>query len=74
MEQFKEEPQLTLLHCVWNYPAKFEDINLKTIKTMKMTFHLSVELSDHTLGISVPIVTFALGACIIGKHLPWIEN
>jgi N-acetylneuraminate synthase/N,N'-diacetyllegionaminate synthase len=60
--------EVVLLHCVSNYPARVEEINLKAIVTMKRAFKVPVGLSDHTLGILVPVVAVALGACVIEKH------
>lgn len=61
--------QIALLKCTSAYPAPLEEINLKTIPNLADTFKTVVGLSDHTLGISVPIASVALGACIIEKHL-----
>lgn len=61
--------QIALLKCTSAYPAPLEEINLKTIPNLANTFKAVVGLSDHTLGISVPIASVALGACIIEKHL-----
>jgi N-acetylneuraminate synthase len=44
-------------------------MNLRTIPHLAEAFHVPVGLSDHTLGIAVPIAAVALGACIIEKHL-----
>jgi pseudaminic acid synthase len=60
--------QVILLKCTSSYPAKIEDSNLNTIHNMKETFGVEVGLSDHTLGITVPIVSVALGAKVIEKH------
>ncbi len=60
--------QIALLKCTSTYPAKIEDANLKTIPNMKETFGVEVGLSDHTLGITAPVVAVALGAKIIEKH------
>lgn len=60
--------EIVLLHCVTSYPAKIEDINLNVMATLRNTFGLPVGLSDHTVGISVPIAAVALGACVIEKH------
>lgn len=35
---------------------------------MEETFNKVVRLSDHTLGISVPIVAVALGSCMVEKN------
>ncbi len=59
---------LTLLHCTSNYPAAFQDVNLKAMQTLACEFNLPVGYSDHTLGILVPTVAVGLGACIIEKH------
>lgn len=60
--------QIALLKCTSSYPAPLESINLNTIPNIRSTFQTIVGLSDHTLGISVPIASVALGAKIIEKH------
>lgn len=60
--------QIILLKCTSSYPAKIEDANLNTIPNMKETFSVEVGLSDHTLGITVPVVSVVLGARVIEKH------
>lgn len=60
--------QIALLKCTSAYPSPLEEVNLKTIPNMIETFKTIVGLSDHTLGISVPVAAVALGAKIIEKH------
>jgi N-acetylneuraminate synthase len=60
--------QLALLHCTSAYPAGAEEMNLKTIPHLAEALGVPVGLSDHTLGISVPVAAVALGACIVEKH------
>lgn len=59
---------LALLKCTSAYPAPAEEMNLRTIPHMAEAFQVPVGLSDHTLGITVPVTAVALGACIIEKH------
>lgn len=61
--------QLALLKCTSAYPAPPEEINLRTIPHLSEAFGVPAGLSDHTLGIAVPVAAVALGACIIEKHL-----
>ena len=60
--------QLALLKCTSAYPARPEDMNLDTIAHLGRAFNVPAGLSDHTLGIAVPVTAVALGACIIEKH------
>ena len=60
---------VALLKCTSAYPAMPEEMNLRTIPHLASTFGFPVGLSDHTLGIVVPVVAVTLGACIIEKHL-----
>jgi len=60
--------QIALLKCTSAYPAPPEEMNLHTIPHLAQAFNVPVGLSDHTLGIAVPVAAVALGACIIEKH------
>ena len=70
IECFRHEDvkDFALLKCTSEYPAPPEDINLKTLPHMKESFKCIVGLSDHTMGIAVPIASVAFGAKIIEKH------
>ncbi|MBI5960297.1 MAG: pseudaminic acid synthase [Chloroflexi bacterium] len=60
--------QLALLKCTSAYPAPPSEANLRTISHLSEAFHVPVGLSDHTLGMAVPVAAVAVGACIIEKH------
>lgn len=60
--------QIALLKCTTSYPAPIEEANLIMVKDMAERFDVISGLSDHTLGITVPIVATCLGARIIEKH------
>jgi len=66
----KEEgnEDIVLLKCTSAYPAPLDEANLVTIPNMKETFGVNVGFSDHTLGITAPIVATTLGAKVIEKH------
>lgn len=60
--------QIALLKCTSSYPASPEEMNLKTIPDLAERFNAISGLSDHTLGITVPVASVALGARVIEKH------
>jgi pseudaminic acid synthase len=66
--------QIAMLKCTSAYPAKPEDANLNTIKHMMETFNVIGGLSDHTLGIDVPIASVVLGGRIIEKHFKLTDD
>jgi pseudaminic acid synthase len=65
---------IALLKCTSAYPAKPEDANLANIKDLAKKFNVVTGLSDHTVGVEVPIASVALGGCIIEKHFKLCEN
>jgi len=56
------------MHDKPEHPSPQEEMNLRTIPDMAARFGVPGGLSDHTLGIAVPVAAVALGACIIEKH------
>lgn len=60
---------ITILKCTSQYPAKIGDANLLTIPDIAARFDVEVGLSDHTLGITAPVVAVAFGAKVIEKHI-----
>lgn len=61
--------QIALLKCTSAYPSPPEEMNLSMIPALAERFGVPVGLSDHSIGIAVPVAAVALGACIIEKHL-----
>ena len=50
------------------YPAPFDEVNLKTMQNFEKEFNVLFGLSDHTIGIELPIAAVSLGASVIEKH------
>jgi sialic acid synthase SpsE len=65
---------VSLMHCVSNYPPAWEEMNLRAITTLRQTFELPVGISDHTPGDLVPIAAVALGASLIEKHVTFARS
>ena len=66
----KEHENISILHCVSEYPTHPDHLNLKTISYLKKHYpKYRIGFSDHTIGISAPIVAVGMGAEIIEKHV-----
>ncbi len=66
--------QVIFLHCTTDYPCSLEDVNMKAMTTMKRELECPVGYSDHSLGIEVPMMAVALGACVLEKHFTLDKN
>lgn len=60
--------KIVLLHCTTEYPAPYDEVNLKAMQTLSTIFGVKTGYSDHTEGIAVPIAAATLGAAVIEKH------
>ncbi len=60
--------RVTLLHCVSDYPAADDILNLRSIETLRTVFGLPVGYSDHSAGEWAAPAAVALGAVVIEKH------
>lgn len=58
-----------LLHCTFEYPPAFKDLNLRTIKTMQRAFQIPVGYSDHTTDFVASLAAVSLGSSVIEKHI-----
>jgi len=66
----KHHNNISILHCVSQYPTHPANVNLNTIKYLKENYSkYRIGYSDHTLGISTPVAAVAMGAEIIEKHI-----
>ncbi len=68
LRKTKNKQKLSLMHCVSSYPAKFDEMNLNSIKYLKKKYKLKVGLSDHTNSTVIPLMANAIGADYIEKH------
>ena len=57
-----------MLKCTSSYPAPLDEANLLTLTDYTKSFGVIPGISDHTLGLTAPIVATALGAKVIEKH------
>jgi N-acetylneuraminate synthase len=67
--------EVTLLKCTSAYPAGAASANLRTLLDpafggpLASATNADLGISDHTLGLAVPVAATALGATMIEKHL-----
>ena len=66
----KVHDNISILHCVSEYPTRPENANLNTIKYLLEHYgKYTIGYSDHTIGIAAPVAAVSLGAQIIEKHI-----
>lgn len=61
-------PQIALMNCTSEYPAKHSDINLGVIKQLQERYGVVVGHSDHTPDIYTCFGAVAQGAKLVEKH------
>jgi N-acetylneuraminate synthase len=69
-----DRKRVTVLHCTTEYPAPFDEVNLRAMAAMGREFGVAFGYSDHTRGIAISIAAAALGASVIEKHLTLDRN
>lgn len=65
----KYHNKIILFQCTSEYPAKYEDINLNVLNSLRNKFSLNVGMSDHAPGIMVACAAVVMGACAVEKHV-----
>ena len=66
----KYHSDISILHCVSQYPTYPDNLNLRTILYLKEHYgQFRIGFSDHTIGITAPSVAVGMGAEIIEKHI-----
>jgi len=68
IENGLDKDKLTILHCVTDYPAPLEQVNIFAMKHIEKETKARVGYSDHTLGFEASLTAVALGASVIEKH------
>jgi N,N'-diacetyllegionaminate synthase len=75
--QYREisKDNLSIMHCVGNYPTLPQDAQLNTIDFLKNHFpHIEIGYSDHTIGNLASMVAVSKGVRIIEKHFTLDHN
>ncbi len=65
----RHHDKIVLLQCTSSYPTPYEDVDIRVMHTLRTEFDVLVGMSDHTIGIMVPVVAAALGAAMVEKHV-----
>ena len=71
----KYHNDISILHCVSQYPTEPKNVNLNTITYLIEKYSdYTIGYSDHTIGIAVPTAAVSMGAKIIEKHITLDRN
>lgn len=67
---YRHNSNVSILHCLSQYPSDYKNINLRTIHYLKKEYpELCIGYSDHSIGIAIPLAAVAMGAEIVEKHI-----
>ncbi len=64
-----EGADVTIMQCSSIYPCPYDKVGMDVLRHLRVKYGLPIGLSDHTLGISAPIVAVTQGATVIEKHI-----
>ncbi|MBW8325899.1 MAG: N-acetylneuraminate synthase family protein [Prolixibacteraceae bacterium] len=71
----KYHSNISILHCLSQYPSEYQNINLLSITYLKEQYpQYTIGYSDHSIGILMPAVAVGMGAEIIEKHITLDRN
>jgi len=66
----KYHSNISILHCVSEYPTQYKNVNLNSIKYLQKNYsEYTIGYSDHTIGIATSVAAVSLGAKVIEKHI-----
>jgi len=60
---------LVICHATSTYPCPLDELNLRTIETMRSSFGCPVGYSGHEVGLATTLAAVCLGACLIERHI-----
>lgn len=60
---------LILMHTTSTYPAKLEELGLRTIQTLAERYDVPVGYSGHEVGLPTTVAAAVLGACMVERHI-----
>lgn len=71
----KYHSDITILHCLSQYPSEYKNINLNTILYLQENYpNYTIGYSDHSIGIVIPVAAVTMGAKVIEKHITLDRN
>src|SRR5688572_27907526 len=60
---------LIILHCTSTYPSSVEELNLRTVETLRKRYSVPIGYSGHEVGLATSVAAAALGACMVERHI-----
>ena len=60
---------LVLMHACSTYPAYYEELNLRAMRTMADRYRLNIGYSGHETGLPSSIAAAAMGAALLERHI-----
>ena len=71
----KHHSNISILHCLSQYPSEYQNLNLNSIHYLKENYSdYEIGYSDHSIGIMIPLAAVAMGAELIEKHITLDRN
>lgn len=66
----RHHAEITILHCLSQYPAEYGNLNLLSIQYLRDQYpEFIIGYSDHSMGVMAPVAAVAAGASVIEKHV-----
>jgi N-acetylneuraminate synthase len=60
---------LIILHCTSTYPSAVEELNIKTMESLRKRYGVPIGYSGHEVGLATSVAAAAVGACMIERHI-----